>query len=389
MTERERVLKIVDGGRPDRLPWFADLAYWIEYLNDCGLMPEKYLLPEEHAREEAKIGLGIANEFNEKGLQLLHRDVGAGFYLAGYFPWKTEFEGVDIDEEITYQGKDQVRVTTVHTPFGDMQEVWVYYFDNHCWGPKVNMVQGLEDLKKIRYLYEHTFYEPDYDLAQRRYETIGDNGVVLCYMPRSPMAEMAVLRAGIENCTYMISDDEDEWAHTISVVEKKLDEACEISLASPAECIMIPDNLSSEMVGLSYYDKYYKGFHSKWCSRIKEAGKFSLVHLDGTVKPLITELCKSGFDVIEAVTPAPVGDQPFKKIRPLMSEQTIIWGGIPGGYFHPTVSDEVFDEFVISLIDAMKEDGRSVLAVGDQVVPGSSFERVARAKKLVEEYGYF
>jgi hypothetical protein len=38
-------------------------------------------------------------------------------------------------------------------------------------------------------------------------------------------------------------------------MEKKHDEAAEIALNSPAECLMIPANISSEVVGKEYYKR--------------------------------------------------------------------------------------------------------------------------------------
>jgi len=213
MTTRERVLAVLRGEKPDRIPWLGDLAYWIDYLNDEGLMPEQYLLPELFLKEDAKkINSGYDGTFNETGLQKLHLDLGVGFYLQGYFPFTTTYGGdIKITEEKTHKGKDILRVTTVSTPYGNLYEEWEYVFSTHSWGPKKRMVRDVGDLKKIRYLYENTHYEPDYALATRRYNTIGDKGVVLCYIPKCPIMEMIALRAGIETVVNIICDDEDEW----------------------------------------------------------------------------------------------------------------------------------------------------------------------------------
>ena len=388
MTTRERTLNTLRRSRPDRIPWLADLAYWIDYLFDEGLMPEKYLREESNREPQSIISQGLAGRFSEDGLQALHRDLNVGFYLQGYFPFTTHYDGVEITEAVTRNGRDLSRVTTIHTPYGDMREIWDYICDTHSWAPREHMIKGLSDLKKLRYLYEHTRYEPDYDLAGRRYTSAGDNGVVLCYIPKCPIMELIALRAGVMTTAYMMMDDEKEMELTLALMEEKIDESCKLALDSPAECIMSPDNLSSESIGVPFYTRFGKPFHQKWCDRIRERGKFSFVHLDGTIKPLISELSDAGFDVIEALTPHPVGDIPFSEIRPLVKPETILWGGIPAGFFRE-LNDEDFDAYVKALILAMKADGRSVLAVGDQVVPGSSFERVARVARLVEEHGKY
>ena len=65
-------------------------------------------------------------------------------------------------------------------------------------GPRIHMVRDVNDLKKVRYLYEHTFYKPNYRIAEERCQIVGDQGVVLVYMPKCPIMEMIALRAGIE-----------------------------------------------------------------------------------------------------------------------------------------------------------------------------------------------
>ncbi|POP31381.1 hypothetical protein C3B58_16695 [Lactonifactor longoviformis] len=384
MTARERILGMLKGEKIDRIPWCGDLAYWIDYLNDEKIMPEKYLR-DQSLEEREILSQGLAAPFHGKGLMELHRDLNVGFYLQGYFPFDTVYDGVEVVTEL----KGTTRTTTVKTPYGDMQEVWEYVFTTHSWGPRIHMVKDEEDLKKVRYLYEHTFYEPNYKLAEERTQIVGEQGVVLVYMPKCPIMEMIALRAGIESVTYMIMDAEEEWEETIAVMEKKHGEACEIALKAPCECIMIPDNLSSGSIGRNLYRKYAFDYSRKWTDRIRKAGKYSFVHLDGTVNPLLTEVCEAGFDVVEGLTPYPVGDMKYSQMRDIANEKAILWGGIPGGFFTPDYSDEAFDQFVIPLIEEMCRDGRSVLAVGDQVVPGASFERIRRVNELAEKYGYY
>ena len=73
MTERKRVLTLLAGGRPDRVPWFGDLDYWATSLIGRGLKPAGF------KESDAYIDW--------------HRDLRVGFYLQGYFPFKTIVKG--------------------------------------------------------------------------------------------------------------------------------------------------------------------------------------------------------------------------------------------------------------------------------------------------------
>jgi Uroporphyrinogen decarboxylase (URO-D) len=361
---RSRVLAVLNGQKPDVVPWLGDLDYWVQWLRVSGRLPEKYA---------------------GDGLFRLHRDLGVGFYLQGYFPFRTIYDGVDVRVEPAGLG----RVTTVRTALGALREVQEWLPDSFSIGWTERFVKSWRDLKALRYLYEHTRYEPDYELAERRYDLTGTNGLVLCYLPRSPFMQLVALDAGIEAVTYALSDAPEELEETLAVIGRKDDEASEIALRSPAECLMIPENLSSEVVGKKFYDAYVRPHDERWTRRIREAGKTSFLHIDGTLRGLIREASATGFKVLEAVTPAPVGDIEIEDLHNWVEPETVLWGGLPGVYFTDLVSDSEFDAFVRRVLEVMRSAPRYVLGVADQVPPLARFERIARVRELVETYGRY
>ncbi len=369
MTERERVLAILRRQRPDQLPWMADFAYLVDSMKRSGTYPAEY-----------------TDTYLDNGLQKMHRDYGTGFYLQGFQPYRTIAHGWEIR---TKTNGDILR-RTLETPVGTLHEEQHYSWSSFSYGITEHMVKDIEDLKVYAWMVEHSEYVPDYEFAQKRYETIGDNGVVLCYTPKSPLMDQVAIFAGVENVTYMTMDDEEEFAALMAQMEEKYDEACRLTVESPAECIMIPENISSECV-VPFYQDYMKAYHLKWTSRIREAGKFSFVHQDGTVRGLVSQLSReSGFDVIEAVTPRPVGDVDIEELEALTDPSTIIWGGILGGMFNElSCSDEEFEAHVRRVIKVMTSRPRYVLGVADQVVPGSSPRRIRRVRELVDQYGQY
>ena len=196
----------------------------------------------------------MPQQYQGDGLYQYHRDLGVGFYLQGYFPFRTVYDGIEVIEEAVGPGK----ITTVKTPYGELREVQRWIDESFCIAWTERFMKSWRDLKALRYFAEHTFFEPDYDLAARRYDLVGDNGLVLCYLPRSPFMDLVAITAGIRAVTYTLADAPDEFAETFEVLKRKNDEACEIALHSPAECLMIPENLSSEAVGKRYFNKWVR-----------------------------------------------------------------------------------------------------------------------------------
>jgi hypothetical protein len=200
---------------------------------------------------------------------------------------------------------------------------------------------------------------------------------------------MVAIDAGITTVSYAIADAPDEFEETFCALKNSWDKACEIAVNSPAECLMIPENLSSESVGKKYFKRWVQPFDQYWTGRIREAGKYSFIHIDGTLRGLIRECSQTGFNVLEAVTPGPVGDIEPEELHNWVEPGVIIWGGIPGVYFTDLISDEEFDAYVIRVLNVWKSEPRYVLGVADQVPPLSRPERIARVAPLVEKYGRY
>jgi hypothetical protein len=366
MTFRERVLTILKGEQPDQVPWFGDLDYWASAL-----------IGRKQRSEDFKASDAYLD---------WHRELEVGFYLQGYFPFKTIIEHCTVKE--WKEGNRRYR--QIETPKGTLRECWIYIPESFCEAPGEHFLKTVADLPAFRYLYEHTRYEPDYTFARQRLQQVGDLGVVLCYLPRSPFMHLVAIEAGIEALTTIALTTPEEFAETFDVMRQAHSRAAQIALDSPAEVLMIPENLSSEVVGRRFFEKYVRGYQEEWIKKIAVAGKYSYIHMDGTLKGLLREECSTNVSVLEALTPQPVGDVAVEDWIDFVGDSnTILWGGIPGVYFTALVSDEEFDRHVKHVLSVMRREPRYVLGVADQVPPDGLTRRIKRVHELVDEFGAY
>ena len=370
MTERERVLTLLRGGRPDRVPWFGDLDYWATALIGRGQKPPDFKASEAYID--------------------WHRDLRVGFYLQGDFPFRTIVDGCRIAE----RAEGRARRRRIETPRGALAETWTWLPESFAEAPTERLIKSAADLPAYRYLFEHTRYEPDYAFAGRRIGQVGDQGLVLCYLPKSPFMQMVALDAGIAAVAEIAADAPDELAETLAAVRAAHDRAARIAVDSPAEVLMIPENLSSEVVGPRFYELYMRDYHESWCRAIAAVGKVSCVHLDGTLRGLLREVASAGFTFIEAMTPAPVGDLAADRWaewcgRDGANARTVFWGGLPGSYFTDKVADAEFEQHTREVLRIMSSVPRYVLGVADQVPPDGLESRVRRVAELVDKFGCY
>ncbi len=364
MNNRERILSLLNRTAPDRVPWAGDLDYWYHSARTRGTLAEKY---------------------TGNGYFQLNRDLGSGFYLQGHGPYRQANPGITFSDH--EEGSQRIR--TMHTPAGDLTEVQQYLPTSFSWGYVKHYVETPADLPAFRLYLESLEFTPAYEEAERRRGIIGDNGVVLVYTPRSPFMEMVTTYIGIVNLVYLLADTPEAMAGIFTLMERKHDIAAEIAVNSPADCVMIPENLSSEVVGTPYYKRYLRPYEQRWIQRIREAGKFSFIHMDGTLKGLLRHVTETGFDVIEAVTPLPCGDIAMAEAVEIARGETILWGGLPGLIFTPTFPEADFRQHVIDMLTLMKQRPNMVLGVADQVPPDGLLERVAQVAPLCDEYGRY
>ncbi len=363
---RTRLLTLLNGGRPDRVPWFGDLDYLATSWIEKGEKPRDFKSSSEYLD--------------------MHRELRVGFYLQGYFPFEFEIEGCETKE--WSDGSEQYR--SIKTPHGTLRECWRKLPESFTIAPVEHLIKGEEDLKAYRHIYEKTRFRPSYELAERRNRQIGELGINLCYAPRSPFMRLAVMDAGIETVTMLALDAERELENTLKTMKEALDSAVEISCNSPTEAVMIPENLSSEMIGKMFFERYMREIQEEWVGRITDAGKYSFIHIDGSLKGLLSEESKVGFTVLEALTPAPVGDLDVEEWHSFCeSSSSIFWGGIPGSYFTPRTSREELERHVVRVLQTMRKRPRFVLGVADQVPPNADVSRITRVGELVEEHGAY
>ena len=368
MTERERILTLLRGGQPDRVPWCGDLDYWATALVGRGQKPQGF----------------------QRSPQYLdwHLDLGVGFYLQGYFPFRTIIENCRVEE----WKAGHKRYRRIVTPKGTLRECWQWMPDDFTEGPVEHLVKSVADLPAYQFVHANTRYQPDYGLASERLEQLRRTGagVMLAYLPKSPLMQMVALDSGIMAVVEMNLDDPDLLAETIAAVKTSHDRAARIAVDSPAEVLMIPENLSSEVVGPSLFERFMRPYQSEWAAAIRAAGKSSCIHLDGTLKGLLRQECGVGLTFIEAMTPAPVGDLAVEDWAGFVGPaDTVFWGGLPGGFFTPLVSDKDFDAHVRRVLSVMRTEPRYVLGVADQVPPTGLESRVRRVRELVEEGGAY
>ena len=365
MNERERVLAVLGGKIPDKIPWFADLSYLYDSMKTRGILEDRYNGDEGYVR--------------------FHKDLGAGLCFYAPFLWKIEYAGgIKYYESET----DGVKTFIFNTPEGNIRSEQKYLPTTYTWAYTEHFVKDIKDLYIMLYIFENIKYIENYKDFNKIDMLWGDAGIPVGLAPISvsPIQKLLTRWAGIENTLCIFMDNRDEFEEIIGRLKSSEDEVFEILKRSPARLIEFPENLSSEITGKTFFEKYSFDYYRKRINQLHDAGKYVSIHIDGTLKGCLPLLEKAGFDVAEAVTPAPVGDIEVENLRNTAGDKIILWGGLPGALFSPIYSESLFEEHLKNVLSTLSTDSRFVMGVADQVPPDGLISRVKKVRDMIEKW---
>ncbi len=361
MTHRERLLAPFQGRKPDSPAWLADLSYWYSAAESDGTLPESYR--------------------GRDGYKRLHEDLGVCYY----YDYSSELFATRYDGVLFCVSENGVtRERSWSSPRGTLTEHWTWLPQARCWAHDRYAVSRPEDLDILLDIWERTRYVGDFSDFSRLARWVGDAGLPLAPAPRSPLPALLADWCGVENTIFLLMDHPEAAAKVMARIDRANDAAFEALVSGPCELVHFCDNLDAS-ASTSFFDRWMRQYYEKRVAQLHGAGKYAVVHLDGRVRGLLPKLAACGFDGIESVTPAPVGDVAIDELRSVMGRSdTIIWGGIPGAMFAAPWSAAQVRKHTEHLLKALAGDGRLIVGSADQVPPNGRIEYCRLIAQIIQ-----
>ncbi len=360
MSFRERLLAVLAGEPADVMPWFADLTYWHSAQKLAGALPAEYE--------------------GDEGFVKLHTDHHVGYYLGYAAVWTTTCEGVTVSQET----RDHTTITHWRTPVGEISGETRFLPATASSAPTRWPVATVEDLRVVRYIADATQTSPTYERYEYLKRIAGGQGHPTVLPPRSPVSQMLAQWTGATNLAYLSVDAPEELEKTLEALGRAADGAYEAILGCDTPFVELGDNLSGEVV-TRLFERYQFDYYVWRVEQMHAAGKKIGTHLDGTVRPILPLLAKTGLDFVESITPKPVGDVAVEELRGLAGPDLILFGGIPGAMLAPPFGAEKIRRQVEAIVEHHWESGKFILGCADQVPPNGDMNLVRFIGELLEE----
>jgi hypothetical protein len=317
MTNRERLIAALEGKRPDIIPITVN---------------EQFVQENPSAEWE---------ELYKRGLCMIP-------YVGTVMETATNVEHIRRTE--MWKGR-QVERQIMRTPVGEISQVllngWVQEF----------FLKTPEDYRVMEYiirnmrivLWSQSFIDTENQL--------GDNGITLIGMGRTPMQTIMVDYVGLEEFAFHLADG---FPELFSLQEALLDQLIErscIIAKGPGRYVSLLENLTSECWGPDRFAKYHIPVYEKIIPILHAGGKRVYSHCDGKLKCLAGLLNQTGIDGIESLTPPPEGDMTYGEAREAMPGK-VFWANINVSDY--SLPPEELRKRVIEFVHQASPDGHSL-----------------------------
>ena len=360
MSYRQRLLAVLDGRRPDVMPWFADLTYWCHGHKLAGDLPPEYE--------------------GDAGFVKLHVDYNVGYYLGYCSAVANTYDNV----EIVNSTEGAVTTTLRRTPVGEIRGRTTFLPETASSAPTEWSVTTPDDLRVLRYIADATVSTPNFGLYDRLNGLAGDQGIPTVLAPRSPLSQMLWEWCGVTPFAYLEADFPADVELTTQALARAADPAYRAMEQWDTPFVEIPDNLTGDVM-TTWFERYGMDYYVERLEGLHASGKQVGAHLDGAVRGLLPLLAKSGLDFVEAITPEPTGDVAVAELRDLAGPDIILFGGIPGAMFAPPFSADDMRRQVEQIIQHHWDYGKFIMGVADQVPPDGDIALVKLVGDLCEQ----
>lgn len=380
MHHREAFFSVLEGNRPERMPFVPDITDWyIGNKTPAGQEREYWagqLIPD-NAAIHATLG-SLPEKYRGFTLLDFYRRFDWGFHTHIYDWFDVECEG-PVERVVEKAGNQMV--IRLHTPRGDLVRREQLAEDG-TWCVKEHFVKDVGELEILSRAVEAMRFLPRFDKVRAVLDEIGTQGQVDLVIPRSPFGKLVQEFMGFERTAYALFDASQTVKDFLHLQEQKDLELIRLACAAPARLVIISDHADENLISPRLYADLCVPFYARATRLLHEANKFVSTHLDGNIKGHFPLLGQTGFDYLDGCTPAPMFNYEIEELAEALPKGMCAFCGVPSALFCQEVPMETILSYAERIVTALR--GRGFLNVGDILPPNGDIEQVVAVGEYVK-----
>jgi len=369
MTNRERLLAILDGKSPDRIPWIPRMKLWYNAQKNMGTLPDR--LKGMSLREMEKVlwlgtpaREGRVHRIEYRNTDVIVRDEGLDTITEYVTPKGTVRFVKSMSEEEARLGVEGKLTTEYPLKREEDYDVWMYVVEN-------------------------TSYLPTYEEYEAYDRETGDDGLPMVAGGDCPFHYWLKDLAGYQYGYLHLMDFPDRVEALLKLMAEKDKALWKVVAESPARLILHGVHFSSALTPPRYFDKYITPYYQEFSDLLHAHGISLTMHADNDTSAILRSLKEAGYDMVECFVSAPMAKVTLKEAREAWGTSMIIWGGIPASILEENYPEEKFDAYMMDLFRSIAPGDAFILGVSDNVMSNSMLSRIEKITEMVEKYGNY
>jgi hypothetical protein len=390
MSMHDRVLAVIQGHKPDRIPFCDRLELWRTALIRQGRLPvafEGLSLNESHR----KVGIGQfkfvrPHDFCLHGVELTISVDGQEIRR------ETDpmCEGWPVMDDLIQADRPGATAFEFATPVGKISLSQVMLAEAVAWGETCYLaevpIKEPADFDTVRWIIEHIEIIPRFDRIREGQVEVGDFGFVVPKIGRIPFQEVLIDLLGEVNTFYALNDYPARVHALLAAINELRVETAGVLSGLDVPYVEFVDNVTGHMTNPKLFSEYSIPEYQRYSELYHAQGKKVGSHFDGELKPLLGQLRETGLDVIESVSPAPLTQCTFDELwESVGGGLPVMWGVIPSPLLEERAPEAELHEFVDHVLETVGEDP-IILGVSDMVLGNNLIERVEWAARRIDEH---
>ena len=384
MNGKDRLLAVLAGEKPDRVPFAPNIWQWFHVNDYDGTLPPAIGAAASPVEVLRGMGADIFSKFD--GLMAApvyhncsHTVAFEGGLPEGKAPWAS-FSAFD---------KGLIRKERLETPAGVLTHTWEYRAES---GAPFEVEHWWKDFESeypaVRHWMANTEWPVEAEALRAGLNNVGEDGLIIFQLLPSPLKQFHWL-AGQTAASYFIADHPREMLALARLHKQKSLEYLEQVVNRKGTWVFeVADNLDSLFYPPRWFRQFCLPVLQKAAAMIHARGKYLFVHACGKLKALAPLFVEAQLDCVEGQAPPPLGDWPLAEARAL-SDRLIVCGGMAAPEQELTGPDapEQLDAYVRTLFASLGDKRRFIFASSCNTSPRTPYENLLAFRDACWKYG--
>ncbi|MBS3970549.1 MAG: hypothetical protein KGZ94_10615 [Clostridia bacterium] len=380
MTGRERLLCVLQGSIPDRVP--IGLFVQEEFLS--------YFFPTKSKVDRVIDGSECARIL---GFDIITRGLE---FTVPYFLKKT-YANWEVEKKNQISNGIMYSTVLIRTPKGTLKQVeGTPYDEKIAAGTHPSTLEYLIDDERDLEIFHK--YVPDIDDESIKEmkehgihvkKVIGDTGISAPW-GFGGVYNMASTYRSLEKLMIDPYVNKDFYEAYMGKMTQLIVKNYECLSETEFDCLGVQGNIAnSALIGEEYFKSFILPYEKQVVDVIKNAGKYALYHNCGKAKILQKSYAEMGIDIWETVAGPPQGDNSLAEAKRLIGDRVILSGNLDQVNFLKKASLEEIDREVTRIINIGKPGGKYIFACSDYLEKDTPIENIKTVIEVAKREGKY